>query len=207
MRLEIAGLFVFGFLVYNAYKDNQYTKMMQSMYKYHKLVLYAGAAWIGYRMMKTSPDGGRNMLLCANDLVQFLPVDRTALRTVSSVVDWTQGRTSGGPRQGASFLEDTYQYPPRAAAAGAWSSFAEGGGGDSGGMPMMHKHKRCVSETKKKYVAARQQWTCDACREQLDHTYEIDHRIRLEFGGGNDVGNLVALCRNCHGRKTAAENM
>jgi 5-methylcytosine-specific restriction endonuclease McrA len=29
----------------------------------------------------------------------------------------------------------------------------------------------------------------------------------LEYGGGNDVQNLVALCRNCHGKKTAEENM
>jgi 5-methylcytosine-specific restriction endonuclease McrA len=31
--------------------------------------------------------------------------------------------------------------------------------------------------------------------------------MRLEYGGTNDVDNLVALCRNCHGKKTASENM
>jgi hypothetical protein len=67
--------------------------------------------------------------------------------------------------------------------------------------------KRSVSETKKKYVAANQDWKCGNCKSQLDHTYEIDHRIRLEYGGGNDVDNLIALCRNCHGKKTDSENM
>jgi 5-methylcytosine-specific restriction endonuclease McrA len=67
--------------------------------------------------------------------------------------------------------------------------------------------KRSVSETKKKYVAANQEWKCGNCNNQLDHTYEIDHKVRLEYGGGNDVDNLVALCRNCHGKKTASENM
>jgi len=67
--------------------------------------------------------------------------------------------------------------------------------------------KRSVSETKKKYVAANQDWKCGNCQEQLDHTFEIDHKIRLEYGGGNDTQNLIALCRNCHGRKTARENM
>ena len=28
-----------------------------------------------------------------------------------------------------------------------------------------------------------------------------------EYGGGNEVDNLIALCRNCHGKKTASENM
>jgi 5-methylcytosine-specific restriction endonuclease McrA len=67
--------------------------------------------------------------------------------------------------------------------------------------------KRSVSETKKKYVASQQDWKCGQCVAQLDHTFEIDHRVRLEYGGGNDVQNLVALCRNCHGKKTASENM
>lgn len=67
--------------------------------------------------------------------------------------------------------------------------------------------KRSLSETKKKYVASRQNWKCEQCGNQLNHTFEIDHRVRLEYGGGNDVDNLVALCRNCHGVKTANENM
>ena len=67
--------------------------------------------------------------------------------------------------------------------------------------------KRSVSETKKKYVASIQNWKCGHCDNQLDHTFEIDHKVRLEYGGGNDVNNLIALCRNCHGKKTADENM
>ena len=67
--------------------------------------------------------------------------------------------------------------------------------------------KRSVSETKKKYIASSQDWKCGNCRNQLDHTFEIDHKVRLEYGGGNDVQNLIALCRNCHGKKTASENM
>ena len=68
-------------------------------------------------------------------------------------------------------------------------------------------HKRSVSETKKKYVASMQDWKCGQCNKKLSHTFEIDHKIRLEHGGGNDATNLVALCRECHGEKTALENM
>ena len=67
--------------------------------------------------------------------------------------------------------------------------------------------KRSVSETKKKYIASQQEWSCASCKHKLDHTFEIDHKVRLEYGGGNEVQNLVALCRNCHGIKTASENM
>jgi 5-methylcytosine-specific restriction endonuclease McrA len=67
--------------------------------------------------------------------------------------------------------------------------------------------KRSVSETKKKYVASIQDWKCGHCNNKLTHTFEVDHKVRLEHGGGNDPSNLVALCRECHGQKTASENM
>jgi hypothetical protein len=65
--------------------------------------------------------------------------------------------------------------------------------------------KRSVSETKKKFVAAQQSWKCSHCDRQLPAWYEVDHIVRLEHGGSNNVDNLVALCRDCHGKKTAME--
>jgi 5-methylcytosine-specific restriction endonuclease McrA len=67
--------------------------------------------------------------------------------------------------------------------------------------------KRSVSETKKKYIASQQQWKCGNCDIQLPAWFEVDHKIRLENGGSNHVDNLVALCRDCHGKKTAMENL
>jgi hypothetical protein len=67
--------------------------------------------------------------------------------------------------------------------------------------------KRSVGETKKKYVAASQDWKCGGCGQKLNAWFEVDHKVRLEYGGGNEVTNLVALCRECHGEKTAMENM
>ena len=66
---------------------------------------------------------------------------------------------------------------------------------------------RSVSGTKKKYVAAQQQWKCGECGVQLDAWFEVDHKKRLADGGSNHISNLVALCRNCHGKKTTMENL
>ena len=68
-------------------------------------------------------------------------------------------------------------------------------------------HKRNVSSLTKKMVASNQEWKCGSCNQTLDYTYEIDHHIPLFKGGGNDVTNLIALCRNCHGKKTLLENI
>lgn len=68
-------------------------------------------------------------------------------------------------------------------------------------------HKRSVSETKKKFVASNQQWKCGDCQQPLTAWFEVDHKRRLDQGGSNDIDNLIALCRNCHGKKTSLENI
>jgi 5-methylcytosine-specific restriction enzyme A len=59
-----------------------------------------------------------------------------------------------------------------------------------------------VTPLHKKMVASQQKWKCMHCNALLDYSYEIDHIQPLYQGGTNDLSNLQALCRNCHGRKT-----
>jgi hypothetical protein len=65
--------------------------------------------------------------------------------------------------------------------------------------------KRRVTGHHKKYVASSQKWKCKMCGKLLDHSYEVDHIVPLYKGGTNDVSNLQALCRNCHGKKTMSD--
>ena len=73
----------------------------------------------------------------------------------------------------------------------------------------LHKKKRIVKQKRnaitpliKKKVASNQKWKCLMCHQLLDYTYEIDHILPVFKGGSNDLNNLQALCRNCHGKKT-----
>jgi predicted HNH restriction endonuclease len=69
------------------------------------------------------------------------------------------------------------------------------------------KEKRNVSGLMKKKIAAGQQWKCGNCKATLDETYEVDHKLALFKGGSNDESNLVALCPNCHRKKTVEERL
>jgi hypothetical protein len=192
MRLEIFVLGLTAFFIYNAYKDGKYTKMLLSFKKYYKMIFYAVLGVGIYLLLKRNPSQGRNMLLYANNCVKFMPIDKSSMDMLSPVFDFTSSNNNGNPGFMESFnnLEPSnYQGLNRMQTSGKNGT------------------KRSVSETKKKYVAAGQSWKCGHCEAQLDHTFEIDHKVRLEYGGGNDVQNLIALCRNCHGRKTASENM
>ena len=72
--------------------------------------------------------------------------------------------------------------------------------------PIPTNHRK-VSPAMKKMVASSQKWTCKDCNQILDFTYEIDHIKPLYKGGTNEMNNLQALCRNCHGKKTFMDNI
>jgi hypothetical protein len=196
MRLEIFVLGLTAFFIYNAYNDGKYSKMLWSFKKYYKMIFYALLGVGIYVLLKRNPNQGRNMLLYANNVVKFMPIDKTSMDMLSPIFDFTSSNER-------SFME-------------TFNNIDDSNLMGSSGLCNSDKRivnsgkngtKRSVSETKKKYVASQQDWKCGHCEAQLDHTFEIDHRVRLEYGGGNDVQNLVALCRNCHGKKTASENM
>ena len=68
------------------------------------------------------------------------------------------------------------------------------------------KKRTKLSQNVKKFVAANQKWSCNHCQQLLDSTYAIDHIIPVYQGGSNEMSNLQALCRNCHGKKTLDDN-
>ena len=69
------------------------------------------------------------------------------------------------------------------------------------------KSKRKLTDSTKKYIASQQKWICNSCKKTLDYTYEIDHINPLYKGGSNNIDNLQALCRNCHGKKTFSDTI
>ena len=68
-------------------------------------------------------------------------------------------------------------------------------------------HKRNVSAPTKKIVAANQDWRCKHCGCLLPAHFEVDHKVALMNGGTNEMDNLVALCSNCHAKKTMHERL
>ena len=163
--------------------------MLSSFKKYYKMIFYAILGVSIYLLLKKNPHNGKKMLYYANNLVKYMPIDKSSVEMFSPIFDFTS-------KDDSSFMESLNDIDPN-------SYRAEKRMLNSG----KNSTKRSVSETKKKYVAANQDWKCGHCDTRLDHTFEIDHKIRLEYGGDNDVSNLIALCRNCHGKKTAMENM
>ncbi len=183
-----AGLMILGitvFLVVNTYYDGKYTKMLSINQKYFKMAMFAFVGFSMYLLIKKNPKGSKSMLQHANALIRYMPVDRETADLISPIFDFTNAKNSmdSMAQSYTAYNDDTPQHKRML---------------NSGG----NTTTRSVSETKKKYVAAQQGWKCNNCATQLNHTFEVDHKVDLRYGGTNHVSNLVALCRNCHGEKT-----
>jgi hypothetical protein len=196
MKLEVLIFGITGFLLYNAYYDGKYSKILLSYKKYYKMIFIAFIAICLYIMIKRNPLQSKNLLLYTNNMIKYMPIDRSSIDMLTPIFDLTTRGNKSFMEGFNSDLNPGYNYNPVNMANQQRNIL-------SGPKPV----KRSVSETKKKYVASMQDWTCGQCKKKLSHTFEIDHKIRLEHGGSNDVTNLVALCRECHGEKTAMENM
>lgn len=195
MKLELIIFGVTAFLLYNAYHDGKYTKVFSAYKKYYKMATIALVAISLYLLLKRNPDKSKQMLLYTNNLVKYMPIDKNTMDMITPIFDFTSKSNDNFMGALNGFQNQSQMSPVLAAQQQRMSLSGQKG------------TKRSVSETKKKYVAFNQDWKCGHCNNKLTHTFEVDHKIRLEHGGGNDPSNLVALCRECHGQKTASENM
>jgi hypothetical protein len=169
--------------------------MLLAYKKYYKMAFIGFVALCLYIMIKRNPAQTKNMLLYTNNMIKYMPIDKSSMDMISPIFDLST-KTGGFMGGFNTTLNPDYNYDPTIIGQQQRNLVSN-----------LKPVKRSVSETKKKYVASMQDWKCGQCNKKLSHTFEVDHKIRLEHGGGNDVTNLVALCRECHGEKTAMENM
>jgi hypothetical protein len=199
MKLEILIFAITAFLLYNLYHDGKYSKVFLSYKKYYQMGIIIIVAISFYLMIKRNPAQSKNMLLYTNNMVKYLPIDKSSMDMITPIFDFTAKGSSNFMDECNRGLNPGLEYNPMNPMLAAQQNRNLLSG--------QRIKKRSVSETKKKYVASMQDWKCGQCNKKLSHTFEVDHKIRLDHGGSNDVTNLVALCRECHGEKTAMENM
>ena len=188
MKRELIILGITGFFIMNTYHDGKYTEMLKTWKKYYQII---GIAFIGissYLFLKKHPGEMQSLFTHANGVIKYMPIDKNSADLLTPMLNMAQGPILNHSQNQMGFQP---------------------------GMPPQQKRmlnsgkstKRCVSETKKKYVASSQNWNCGHCNNQLNAWFEVDHVLSLEDGGSNHIDNLVALCRECHGRKTTMSNL
>tara|TARA_B100001287_G_C22680360_1_gene529978 strand:- start:1244 stop:1804 length:561 start_codon:yes stop_codon:yes gene_type:complete len=186
MKLELFLLAVTYFIVGNIYHDGKYLKLLVDNKKYFHMSGVILGAFIIYWLLKQNPSKAGEIISTSNEYIKHLPVDKDTHTILTPIFDITSKVNNYG---GFSSNQN---------------NLAEQRLNNSG---KTNTTKRSVSETKKKYVASNQNWQCGGCGNQLNAWFEVDHKVRLEHGGSNHIDNLLALCRECHGKKTTIENL
>lgn len=221
MRIEIVIFLITAFLIGNIYTEGKILKNLYSYKKYYQMAGIAFGGIMAFWLFKKNPQKANEMLAVSHEYLKYLPVDQNTSNLISPILDFTskqsfssnlgqgmtgqgmtgqgmagQGQGQGTTEKGGSYnimnmllQQQQQQQPTRLMNSGKTGT------------------KRSVSETKKKFVASRQNWKCGDCNETLSAWFEVDHTLRLEYGGSNHIDNLVALCRECHGKKTTIENL
>jgi len=196
MRIELIIFIIAGIIIANIYTDGKVLKKLYSWKKYYQMIGVAFGALLLYYLFKRHPDRAKNIIMSSNEYLKYAPIDKQTSAFISPILDFTSRQSYSGDGG-----DGGYAYPimsmPRPEEKYEQRIMNSGKKGT----------KRSVSETKKKFVAARQNWKCEKCQRQLPAWFEVDHKIRLEHGGSNHIDNLVALCSDCHGEKTAIENL
>ena len=203
MRIELIIIAVTVFVMYNIYNDGKYSKWYLIWKKEIQMGIVGLVGLSLYLVVKRNPSQCKHILHHANNVVKYMPIDKSSLSIISPILDFTN--SSAVP-----FLDEMNRGMGHGGSMNHNSGVSVNYSGIPNGQPQTNgvkATKRSVSETKKKYVASMQNWKCGECSKQLNAWFEVDHKVRLEYGGSNEVSNLVALCRECHGKKTAMENM
>lgn len=194
MRIELWILFITVGLMYNAYHDNIFSKKIKENMK----IIQIGGIGVGglilYLFLKRHPTESQKMLHHASEMIKYMPIDRNSRDLITPFFDLTKNNQVFNQTNTSNLAHE----PQPNHITPQMKRMLRSGGGKKNQTNM----KRSVSETKKKYVASNQQWMCGHCQQQLDATFEVDHIRELQHGGTNEVSNLIAICRNCHGKKT-----
>ena len=198
MKIEFIILIILIPILLNIYYDGKFFNLLDKFkfIQYEKYYKMAGIIFIFfciYIYIKKNPNNKNELLKSASGYVKYLPVDKKTTSFIQPFLNMATSSNFNNNNSNNYFNNNnnnnlTHQQQKILISGGK-------------------SNKRSVSETKKKYVAAEQGWKCGDCKRQLPAWFEIDHNIRLDQGGSNHVDNLVALCRDCHGKKTAVENL
>jgi len=118
MRIEFVIVAITAFLIINTYHDGKYTDMIKVNQKYLKMGMYG---FIGLSILifaRKNPNQSKSMLVHANNIIKYMPIDRNASDIISPFLNYTSRESpqvkrmqhSGSKTTGRSVSETKKKY-------------------------------------------------------------------------------------------------
>jgi len=183
--MDLLVFLIAGLIMYNIYTDGRFLHNLLSYKKYYKMAGVFFLAVLFYWVFKTDPKRAEEFVQQSNEYLKYMPVDRNVTSILNPILDMTQRQSFSNNDINNDVLMNPVVSLPKPVSA----------------------TKRNVSESRKKLVASSQDWKCGRCGKKLEYNFQVDHIVRLQYGGSNELDNLTALCPDCHSKKTILENL
>ena len=100
MKLELLIFGITAFVAYNTYHDGKYTKMIMKNKKYFQIAFFVFLGFVFYLMVKRNPARCKNILLHANNVVKYMPIDKSSMDMLSPLIDFTTTTSSNSSFMG-----------------------------------------------------------------------------------------------------------
>lgn len=197
MRIEFILLIIVAGVCYHIYTDGKWIAPLMTYKKHLQIGGVILVALILYWLFKKDPIRAHKLIVSGNEYVKYLPIDPATSSVIAPIIDFTSKWSSPSFSNSAKMVTGGGN-----ATNSSNRILTSTGKTDNTGIT-----KRSVSETKKKFVAANQDWCCHNCREKLKATFEVDHILPLFKGGTNHIDNLRALCLECHRLHTISDKL
>jgi hypothetical protein len=204
MRIEIILLIIVAAICYHIYTDGKWIAPLMTYKKYLQIGGVVLAGLVLYWMFKSDPTRAHKLILSGNEYVKYLPIDPATSSVLTPIIDFTSKWSSpsfSNSANGGNISGGGGSNREKASITKIMNSGLTTTSSNSG------TTKRSVSESKKKFVAAQQDWCCLECKQKLKATFEVDHITPLFKGGTNHIDNLRALCLECHRNHTISDKL
>ena len=89
MKIQKWVILITIFLIANTYYDGKFTKIFENKKKYYTMALYGFIGLSIYMFIKKHPDESKNMLVHANSLIRYMPIDKGSREILSPIMDFT----------------------------------------------------------------------------------------------------------------------
>jgi len=89
MNINILIFTITAFLIANAYHDGKYTQLFHLKKKYIQMAMYAFTGFSLYLFIKKSPIKSRGLLVHANNIIKYMPVDKNTKDILGPLFDFS----------------------------------------------------------------------------------------------------------------------
>ena len=113
MKIEFFILAITAFLVFNAYKDNRYLKMLSFNKKYVQMAMFGFVGLSLFLFIKKHPTHSSSMLAHASDLVKYIPIDKDSVDMITPIFDLTNITSSLRNPEQTGYSAPSYNMTPQ----------------------------------------------------------------------------------------------